>query len=270
MTLNHLPPVFCWTKMGTESGEDLSTIIMRKEWERRLGGGRFLWGIGQSLGNNAAVAANQVGALAAVFSPMPSKPKAIDVKPSEVVLWNAWLDGNGRMHPLPPHTFVTSRATLPSGKKKTFHYALVCMSPTVLKGHSGLSVYPDSLRNLSTGKGLGASQVTAVVDCVEPTNGEHAKSYPVAFTVELEAPYFVRLAQPTVLEPRDLVEVAETSRDGNFDSWKKLVKRLRNEQPTQRAHAFTPDLFHAPVNDSITHSLAKSSALTSASTPDCA
>ena len=258
MTLNHLPPLFCWTKMGTESGEDLSAIIMRKEWERRLGGGRFLWGIGQSLGNNAEIAANRAGALAAVFSPMPSRPKAIDVQPGEVVLWNAWVDRNGQTHPLPSHTFVTSRAKLPSGKRKEHHYALVCSSSSELVAGSNLKVFSGSLRNVSTGKGLGASQVTAVVDCVQANIEAHTKSYPVAFTVELEAPYFVRLVQPVSLKSSDLREVAATSRDGDFDDWATLVKRLRISPSTTRTTGFTLDLFDVPQGDSVAHSFAKS------------
>ena len=39
-------------EMGTESGEELTTIILRKEWERRLGDGHFWWSVGQSLGAN--------------------------------------------------------------------------------------------------------------------------------------------------------------------------------------------------------------------------
>lgn len=30
MTLKHLPPTFCWTKIGTESGEELPTVVLRK------------------------------------------------------------------------------------------------------------------------------------------------------------------------------------------------------------------------------------------------
>jgi hypothetical protein len=230
--------------MGTESGEDLSTIILRKEWERRLGGGRFLWGIGQSLGKNAELAASKVGTLTAVFSPMPSKPKAIDVTPGDVVLWNAWLDGNGHVRPLPLHTFVTSRATLPSGRRKESHYALVCTSPGELGAGSNLTVFPHGLKNVSTGKGLGASQVTAVVNCDATVNDTQAKSYTVSFVVELEAPYFVRLAHPTVLKSRDIAEVAATSKDGDLEAWAKLVKRLRNQPTIEKKRGLTLDLFN--------------------------
>ena len=53
MALKNLPPTFCWSRIGSETGEDLATLVLRKEWERRLGGGRFLWGINQSLGSSA-------------------------------------------------------------------------------------------------------------------------------------------------------------------------------------------------------------------------
>ena len=244
MTLKQLPPTFCWTKMGTESGEDLSSITLRKEWERRLGGGRFLWGIGQSLGTNADAAAAGGTPLAGIFSPMPSRPKSIDVTPGEVVLWNSWIDVTGHVRPLPLHTFVTSRATLPSGRTKDSHYALVCSSPVPLGGACELSVSPATLRNLSTGKALGASQVTAVVaydgECVPDL-----KSYPVSFVVQLEAPYFVRLANPTLLKPSDLKKAAEIPRTGDIEAWAALVTRLRTKTSIAKPQARTIDMFGA-------------------------
>jgi hypothetical protein len=98
--------------MGTEASEELTAIIRRKEWERQLGNGYFLWGIGQSLGKNAKVAARDLPSLLGIFSPMPSKPKAIDVAPAKVVLWNAYVDARGQTRQLPIHYFVTSRASL--------------------------------------------------------------------------------------------------------------------------------------------------------------
>jgi hypothetical protein len=44
-----------------------------------LGHGYFFWGIGQSLGENAKIAARDLASLPAIFSPMLSKPKTIDV-----------------------------------------------------------------------------------------------------------------------------------------------------------------------------------------------
>ncbi|MDO8768474.1 MAG: hypothetical protein Q7K57_07200 [Burkholderiaceae bacterium] len=245
MTPKQLPPTFCWTKMGTESGEDLSHIVLRKEWERRLGEGRFLWGIGQSLGTNADVAAAGGKPLAAVFSPMPSKPKAIDVTPADVVLWNSWIDTSGNVQPLPRHSFVTSRATLPSGRRKECHYALVCRSSVELGAASTLRVSPLVLRNLSTGKALGASQVTAVVAHSPQESALSARSYPVSFVVELEAPFFVRLANPTLLKRRDIDCAAEMVKTGDMDGWATLVTSLRSPLPTSKPHGHTRDMFQA-------------------------
>lgn len=245
MTPKQLPPAFCWTKMGTESGEDLSHIILRKEWERRLGGGRFLWGIGQSLGPNADAAAAGGNPLAAVFSPMPSKPKDIDVAPADVVLWNSWIDTAGQTRPLPRQSFVTSRATLPSGRRKECHYALVCRSSAELGATSTLRVSPLALRNLSTGKALGASQVTAVVAHTPLESAPDAKSYPVSFVVQLEAPFFVRLANPTLLKKRDLDRAAEMVRASDMDAWASLVSSLRSPASADKPRGRTIDMYQA-------------------------
>ncbi|WP_410452711.1 hypothetical protein [Paraburkholderia sp. UCT31] len=142
-----LPPIFCWTRMGTESGEELVPIAKRKEWERQPGDGAFFRGIVQSLGNAPATAAEKLGSLAAVFSPMPSRPKAIDVTPGDVALWTARVAADGSVSPLPPHVLITSRATLPSGKRKLHHYALTCRADTPLTTHLDANVYPAFLTN---------------------------------------------------------------------------------------------------------------------------
>ncbi len=230
MAINKLPPMFCWTKMGTEAGEELAAIIRRKEWERQLGGGGFLWGIGQSLGENARVAALDLASLRAIFSPMLSKPKSIDVAPSEVVLWNAWVDAQGQTRRLPIHCFVTSRSSLPSGRKKESHYALVCFSDRELNAQQeDICIFPSLLRNVTTNKPLGASQVTAVVRAVSLTDETcDAKSYSVSFTTELRAPYCVQLTHPVLLNTRELVEIKTTSDSGDIESWSVLVRHLRS------------------------------------------
>lgn len=230
MTMNELPPKFCWTKMGTEAGEELAAIIRRKEWERQLGGGYFFWGVGQSLGENARVAARDIASLRAIFSPMPSKPKAIDVAPTEVVLWNAWVDVQGRTRQLPIHCFVTSRANAPSGRKKESHYALVCFSDRELNAQrEDICIDPRHLRNTTTNKPLGASQVTAVVR-VEKWADEicDAKGYSVSFTTELRSPYCVQLRSPVLLDAHELVEIKAISDSGDIELWSALVRRLRS------------------------------------------
>ena len=246
MTLKHLPPTFCWTKIGTESGEDLPTVVLRKEWERRLGGGRFLWGISQPLGSGAQIAAHRTGALLALFSPVASRPRAAERKRGDLLLWNAWVDASGQVRQLPLHTFITSRATLPSGRAREHHYALVCSSSTALTIVTRLRVYPDRLRNVSTGKALGAAHGAAVVDCTGRTGEQAGKSYPLALSVELEAPYFVRLTQPCVLKARDLAAVNKATRAGDFDTFAELVARLRSRLATEDVRGFTRDLFDVP------------------------
>nr|WP_232072318.1 hypothetical protein [Paraburkholderia pallida] len=248
MALKHLPPTFCWSRIGSETGEDLPTIVLRKEWERRLGGGRFLWSINQSLGSSAQVAALRTGSLLALFSPAASRPRAADVKREDALVWNAWVDASGQVRPLPQHVFVTSRTRFPSGKPRDHHYALVCASPTELSIGSSLRVQPERLRSVSTAKAPCASQGTVVVDRIEraaPKAGAEfgAKGYPVAFGVELEAPYFVRLAQPTRVKARDMAALHEAVRNADFEAYLELTKRLRSEAPAQHARGVTSDLF---------------------------
>ena len=235
MTVSKLPETFCWTKMGAEAGEELATIIRRKEWERQLGGGYFFWGIGQSLGKNAKVAARDIASLHAFFSPMSSKPKAIDVAPAKVVLWNAWVDAQGQTRQLPIHCFVTSRASLPSGRKKASHYALVCFSAQELNAkQEDICIFPSHLRNMTTNKPLGASQVTAVVRVVNRTDEPcDAKGYSVIFTTELRLPYYVQLAQPVTLNTHELMEIKAISDSGSIESWGDLVRSLRSRSTNQ-------------------------------------
>ncbi len=216
--------------MGSEAGEELTAIIRRKEWERQLGGGYFFWGIGQSLGENAKVVAPKIASLHVIFSPMPSKPKLIDVAPNDVAIWNAWIDAQGVVRRLPLHCFITSRASLPSGRKKESHYALVCFSDQELDKQSNeIFIFPNHLRNVATNKPLGASQVTAVVHA--PNLGDKtsdAKSYSVSFTAELRLPYCVQLAQPLLLDVEELIEIKKITNLGDTESWKALVTSIRS------------------------------------------
>jgi hypothetical protein len=230
MIMEKIPPVFCWTKMGTEAGEELATIIRRKEWERRLGKGFFFWGIGQSLGGNAKVVAPKISSLHVIFSPMPSKPKQIDMLPDSVVLWNAWIDAQGKVRRLPSHCFVTSRASLPSGRKKESHYALVCFSDRELNAqHNDICIFPKNLRNVATNKPLGGSQVTAVVNSIDlKDKASAAKGYSVSFTAELQPPYCVQLVQPGLLKAEELAEIQVITNSGDMELWNALVQRIRS------------------------------------------
>lgn len=233
--MKKIPPTFCWTKMGAEAGEELAAIIRRKEWERQLGGGYFFWGIGQSLGENAKAVAPEITSLHVIFSPMPSKPKLIDVAPNDVVIWNAWIDAQGVVRRLPIHCFITSRASLPSGRKKESHYALVCFSDQELNKQSNeIFVFPNYLRNVATNKPLGASQVTAVVRAPNlKDKTSDAKSYSVSFTAELRSPYCVQLAQPLLLGVEELIEIKEITNSGDIGLWNALVKSIRSRMIEQ-------------------------------------
>lgn len=230
--MDKIPSTFCWSKMGAESGEELAAIICRKEWERQLGSGYFFWGVGQSLGNNAQSVASEIESLYAIFSPMLSKARSIDAAPDRVVLWNAWIDSQGIVRQLPMHCFITSRASLPSGKQKKRHYALVCFSEKKLNAQNNDTyVFPKYLRNVRTNKPLGSSQVTAVVRAVDREDENvRKKSYPISFTAELHVPYCIQLAQPILLSTDDLVEMQLITYSGNIELWSSLVKRIRSHQ----------------------------------------
>ena len=45
----NIPNYFCWTKIGTEAGETIESILLRKELERISNNGIFLWGVGNSI-----------------------------------------------------------------------------------------------------------------------------------------------------------------------------------------------------------------------------
>jgi hypothetical protein len=110
---------FVWTKMGVESGEALTQIVLRKEAERIAGDGNFWWGIGTSLG--AAVrddARANGGSLPVLFSEMLARPKAIDQSPEMVRRWNGWEDENGRAHDVPSYAKVISRGDASKGGVK--------------------------------------------------------------------------------------------------------------------------------------------------------
>ncbi|MBW4467143.1 MAG: hypothetical protein KME07_17090 [Pegethrix bostrychoides GSE-TBD4-15B] len=233
--MKKIPPTFCWTKMGAEAGEELAAIIRRKEWERQLGGGYFFWGIGQSLGENAKVVAPEITSLHVIFSPMPSKPKLIDVAPNDVVIWNAWIDAQGVVRRLPIHCFITSRAFLPSGRKKESHYALVCFSDQELDKQSNeIFIFPNHLRNVATNKPLGASQVTAIVRALNlKDKTSDTKHYSVSFTAELRSPYCVQLAQPLLLDVEELIEIKEITNSGDIGLWNALVKSIRSRMTEQ-------------------------------------
>lgn len=194
----NMPRRFCWTKYGAEAGEDIESILRRKESERLANDGVFLWGIGNSVGPGVRRLVELEETPTVVFSPMKAAPKQADVRPVSVVTWSRAFDLNGSEWAIPPGSTVTSRGAS-SRQKKRIHYALVCRSDMPLQtSDRNASIQFAALRNLESGNPLGFSQVTAVVERVE-CDGERDLAYPVGFAATLVFPYFVCLAEPKEL-----------------------------------------------------------------------
>ena len=198
----HLPTMFCWTKYGTEAGETVESILQRKEEERQLNGGVFLWGIGNAIGPSIEQLLQATREPQVVFTPMLSRPAIKDVAPSSVGVWHRGVGIDGEEVDLPMHSRVTSRIT-DSGRP---HYALVCRRVSPLK----VAVLRESARpgfeashvvNLRSGSRVGSSQVTSVVRRIAFASGQDRPSYKVAFTADLVAPYFIRLTERVIAEP---------------------------------------------------------------------
>ncbi len=189
-----LPNVFCWTKMGDEAGQTLSTIIARKEKERKMGEGVFFWGIGTHLGQRMWKFIDSVSEPVVLFSPMKAKPKRIDRNPERTFIWTAYLDRSGVRHKIPNHVLVTSRS-LPNGVAKEKHYALVCRKEESLRDGVWPSIDSAKLKNYEAKSRLGFSQVTAVVEHLD-SEASVGNNYDILFGAELVYPYYVILTDP--------------------------------------------------------------------------
>jgi hypothetical protein len=188
-----IPKYFCWTRFGTESGQSIDCILERKERERVANDGLFLWGIGNAIGPSMKELLRRGADPEILFSPIRSAPKKADVSPAAIASWTMGETLDGAAFPLPDSSTVLSRYN-PSAPKRA-HYAIVCYSSSPVQlMNSGDTIAVRELRNLLTGRPVGASQVTAVVECDE--NGAGGTSYPVALRAQLVEPYFVRLVNP--------------------------------------------------------------------------
>lgn len=187
-----LPSIFCWTRFGAEAGEKSEAILKRKEHERQRTRGVYFWGVGSSVAPGIAELVRRTHSPEVLFSPIKSRPRAIDVRPPAVVRWRAGVTLTGDRIKLP------QTARVISGQSKAPHYALVCASEEPLHVGDYGRLNFNALRNLVSGNPLGASQVTAVVERVaDPQDG---RVYVVALRARLMAPYFIRLVDP-VIEP---------------------------------------------------------------------
>ncbi len=192
-----LPDYFCWTRFGTEAGEPINHILERKERERIANVGVFVWGIGNAVGPSVRELVQRSPRPEVLFSPIKSPAKRQDVSPAAIAAWTWGETLDGCAFRLPEHSLVTSRYD-PSVPRKG-HYALVCFSRSpILHSKQEEKIVFSALRNVRTGRPIGASQVTAVVLYSKDRPGE-TLTYEVAIRAELVYPYFIRLRQPVVL-----------------------------------------------------------------------
>jgi hypothetical protein len=221
----HLPQHFCWTRFGTEAGQSIEHIIARKEQERISNGGVFFWGIGNAIGASLRELLKRCSKPEVLFSPIKSRARAHDAAPEAVAAWISGETLDGDPFRLPTGSIVTSRYDLAA----THHvrYALVCLSQTPLSmSQSEERIDFGELRNLLSGRPMGASQVTAVVER-DATAFARASTYDVAMRAELVSPYFVRLQNPLQLSAEGLAA------NGEYD-WGTAVRRFIEHQTSDR------------------------------------
>lgn len=193
-----LPRHFCWTRFGTEAGETIDQILLRKEDERQANRGVFLWGIGNAIGPSMRELVRREASPQVVFSPIRSKPCREDIAPAQIVAWTAGRTLDGNYYDLPRGSFVTSRSSTDNKRQK--HYALVCASAQPLRiRENAEAILISQLRNLLTDRRIGASQVTAVVRLDDNHFNSANVAYAAAIRAELVYPYFIELINPVPL-----------------------------------------------------------------------
>ena len=234
--------IICWSRMQAESGQDLASIVRRKETERRVGEGVFLWGVGNPPGRLPAGLALAGTELEVVFSVMKTRPKAIDTAPATVLAWRRYVGADGSERSLPAHCLVTSRGTM-GGASKTRHYALICRSVAPLcLGDLG-PFDPEAYRNVSgNGAPIGASQVTALLRSVGPRCAG-AGTYRVNLRATLTQDLWVRLCDPVVLCGQRLAAIRDEGAQPSAGEWQEFVAWIRESPLRAPLHqAYQPAL----------------------------
>lgn len=208
-----LPRYFCWSRFGTEAGQSIEHILVRKEQERIANGGMFLWGIGSALRPSMQELLRRTKEPEVLFSPIKSVARMKDAEPTAVAAWTSAETYEGIPFILPERSLVTSRYD-PRSPKKT-HYALVCFSDTPLKiSDSDERISSASLVNLISARPVGASQVTAVVQH-KPADLIEDPDYHISIRVRLAYPYFLSLTNPLLL-----------SRTEDLRDWSLIVRQV--------------------------------------------
>jgi hypothetical protein len=206
-----LPAAFCWTKIGTEAGEAIDEILLRKEAERLISGGMFLWGIGNSIRPSLLALLKRTREPVVIFTPMLSPAALRDVAPRRVVAWRAGRGLDGRRYMVPQWCCVTSGT---SGSRPLRHYALVCRRSDSLLTTEGGTLSHANLRNLRTGSMVGSSQVTSVVEH-RPIQPPHGLQYAIAFRARLIYPYLVTLSE--TVDDEERARLRKVHDEGSLD-----------------------------------------------------
>lgn len=218
----------CWTKMQAEAGQDLATIIARKERERLAGNGLFMWGVGNAPSSMISSLARLGRDVPVVFSLMKSKPKAVDLTPYNTLVWRRYIDHSGGERDLPANVLVTSRGDHAGLKKR--HYALMCFSETPLEFQRGQGFDHRAFRNASgTGAPVGASQVTSLLRRVDKMSEQ--ADYDANLQARLVGSYWVKVTDPAMLDAERIGLMASPF-NGDADDWLALVAEIRGKPTT--------------------------------------
>lgn len=215
----------CWTRMQSEAGQGIESIVARKELERRAGKGIFFWGVGNAPAVATPTYARLQVPVRVVFSLMKGRPRSIDARPRSLAVWRRYLDMFGVERDLPEHVLITSRGETAAGEK-TRHYALICKSDSPLHIERGIGFAPSAYRNVGSNAGaVGPSQVTALLQRVAPMAG---MEYEVNMTAELVGSYWVRLTDPASLDIDQIARIDKVNPSDTVSDWLWLVRDLRN------------------------------------------
>lgn len=202
----NLPDVFVWSKIGQESGEDISLIFRRKEMERVSTGGVFFWGIGVSLGEKV----RNVTSPKVFFSHIKTKARREDAYPCQIVVWESYFHDGGT-YKIPDNILVISKMP------KRNQYALICRRDTPLEYGCFGNIYHHDLRNFQRGTRIGGSQVSAVV---QQANQETDRDYyPICSYADLVYPYCVKLMDYRI--------ITEPIKYPSTEGWISFCKTLR-------------------------------------------
>jgi hypothetical protein len=225
----------CWTRMQTEAGESLDRILQRKDLERRAGGGLFFWGVGNAPARAIPKLARTAATVDVLFSVMKSRPKVHDVVPSRVFMWQRYVSTDGVVRSIPCNVLVTSRAG-----RRPCHYALMCYSDSPLAVSDMGPFDPAAFRNYAGGGGVGASQVTALLERHAP---DGPSEYRIAMRAKLTGGLWVKLIDPVELTGNARAAMNHVPVDEA--AWLDLVDCLRfqGEPTAQTTSPEEPHLF---------------------------